>query len=117
DRSLAQIIKDEDRGSFTLGPAPINALQMSNVAATLASGGTWCPPSPIDQVFDRDGTPVPVTQKACEQVLDPGLAHTLAYGMRKDHRAGGTSEAAAEAAGWTAPVSAKTGTTEAYRSA
>lgn len=117
DRSLAQIVKDEDRGSFTLGPAPVDALEMSNVAATLASGGTWCPPSPIDQVFDRDGTPVPVTQKACEQVLEPGLAHTLAYGMRKDHKPGGTSAGAAEAAGWTAPVSAKTGTTEAYRSA
>ncbi len=115
-RSLAQIIKDENRGSFTLGPTPVNPLEMANVAATLSAGGTWCPPSPIDAVFDRNGKPVPVTQEACKQVLEPGLAHTLAVGMGKDHIAGGTSAGSAAAAGWTAPVSAKTGTTETYRS-
>ena len=45
-------------GSFTLGPIEVNALELSNVAATLASGGMWCPPNPIDKVFDRDGKPV-----------------------------------------------------------
>lgn len=117
DRSLAQIIKDENRGSFTLGPTAVNPLELSNVAATLASGGTWCPPSPIEAVFDREGKPVPVTQEACEQVLDPGLAHTLAVGMGQDHVGGGTSADAAASAGWTAPISAKTGTTETFRSA
>src|SRR5699024_6730007 len=101
DRSLAQIIKDENRGSFTLGPTAVNPLEMANVAATLASGGTWCPPTPVEAVFDRDGKPVPVTQEACKQVLDPGLAHTLAVGMGQDHVNGGTSAGSANAAGWT----------------
>lgn len=116
ERSLAQIIKDENRGSFTLGPTPVNALELSNVAATLASDGTWCPPTPIDSITDRDGKPVAVTQQACEQVVDPGLARTLSVGLGEDHIGAGTSAAAAAATGWTAPVSAKTGTTETFRS-
>lgn len=116
ERSLAQIIKDENRGSFTLGPTPVNALELSNVAATLASDGVWCPPTPIDSITDRNGKPVAVTQQACEQVLDPGLARTLSVGLGEDHVGGGTSAAAAATTGWTAPVSAKTGTTETFRS-
>jgi membrane peptidoglycan carboxypeptidase len=39
DESLADYIKRENIGSFTLGPFETNALELSNVAATLASGG------------------------------------------------------------------------------
>lgn len=116
ERSLAQVIKDENSGSFTLGPTQVNALELSNVAATLASDGMWCPPSPIDSVTDRNGKPVTVTQQACEQVVDPGLAQTLTIGLGEDHVGGGTSAGAAATTGWTAPVSAKTGTTETFRS-
>ncbi|MDG3016968.1 penicillin-binding protein [Corynebacteriales bacterium D3-21] len=115
-RSMAQIIKDENRGSFTLGPTPVNPLELSNVAATLASGGKWCPPTPISGVFDRNGKPVPITEAACEQVVSPGLANTLANGMGHDHLPGGTSAGSAAKEHWTAPVAAKTGTTETYRS-
>ena len=51
--SLADYVKQQNLGSFTLGPLELNALELSNVAATLASGGMWCPPNPIDKVFDR----------------------------------------------------------------
>ena len=51
NESLADFIKRQNLGSFTLGPFEVNALELSNVAATLASGGTWCPPSPIDKVY------------------------------------------------------------------
>src|SRR6201991_3739501 len=57
--SLADLIKQENMGSFTLGPFQLNALELSNVAATLASGGVWCPPSPIDKIFYRHGNEVP----------------------------------------------------------
>ena len=56
--SLADYVKQQNLGSFTLGPFELNALELSNVAATLASGGMWCPPSPIDKVFDRHGREV-----------------------------------------------------------
>ncbi|WP_255450138.1 penicillin-binding protein [Skermania sp. ID1734] len=116
DQSLADMFKSQNLGSFTLGPTAINPLELSNVAATLASSGKWCPPSPIESIVDRNGKPVSLTQQACEQVVDPGLADTLANALSKDDQGGGTSAGSAAAAGWTYPVSAKTGTTETHRS-
>ncbi|MCF8569168.1 penicillin-binding protein [Gordonia sp. HY002] len=133
DQSLAEHIKKGNFGSFTLGPFAVNALELSNVAATLASGGTWCPPNPIqsiqqvkrdkygNRVMNENGdpamVPVPFTPPACEQVVDKGLANTLANAMSEDDRGGGTSAAAAASTGWSLPLSGKTGTTEAHRSA
>ncbi|OWY80353.1 transglycosylase domain-containing protein [Rhodococcus sp. BUPNP1] len=116
DQSMAEMQKEQHLGSYTLGPTWINALELSNVAATLASHGKWCPPSPIEEVFDRDGKPVPITQQACEQVVEPGLADTLATAMSKDTAAGGTASGAAGSVGWNLPVAAKTGTTESHMS-
>ena len=92
NESLADFVKRQNLGSFTLGPIELNALELSNVAATLASGGTWCPPSPIDKVVDRTGKEVSVTTETCEQVVPKGLANTLANALSKDdqerHRGG-----------------------------
>lgn len=115
NQSLADMVKDQNLGSFTLGPVGINPIELSNVAATLASGGKWCPPTPIREVLDRGGKAVPLTQQACEQVVEPGLANTLANAMGKDDISG-TAAGAARAVGWNAPLSAKTGTTESHRS-
>ncbi|WP_431966803.1 penicillin-binding protein [Nocardia sp. bgisy134] len=115
NQSLADMIKDQNLGSFTLGPVAINPLELSNVAATLSSGGRWCPPSPIREVVDRSGKQVPLTQQACEQVVEPGLANTLANAMSKDDTAG-TAAGAAQASGWNLPMAGKTGTTESHRS-
>ncbi len=67
-------------------------------------------------MFDREGKPVPITQQACEQVVEPGLADTLANAMSKDTAGGGTASGAAGSVGWSLPVSAKTGTTESHMS-
>jgi membrane peptidoglycan carboxypeptidase len=116
NESLADFVKRQNIGSFTLGPFELNALELSNVAATLASGGVWCPPNPIDKVVDRDGNEVAVNTEACDQVVPEGLANTLANALSKDSQAGGTASGSAGAAGWTFPMSGKTGTTEAHRS-
>lgn len=116
EQSMADFQKSQNLGSYTLGPTWVNPLELSNVAATLASSGKWCPPTPIDSVFDREGKQVPVTQQACEQVVEPGLANTLANAMSKDDQAGGTSAAAAGSVGWTLPMGGKTGTTESHMS-
>lgn len=50
NESLADYVKRENIGSFTLGPFEVNPLELSNVAATLASVAPWCPPS-----ADREG--------------------------------------------------------------
>jgi membrane peptidoglycan carboxypeptidase len=98
-------------GAFTLGFSPLSGLELGNVAATILSGGMWCPPTPIGSVTDRNGRPVPVHEAACEQVVPEGLANTLAVGMSKDDQGGGTSAAAAKAVGWDRPLVGKTGTT------
>ncbi|MFC8315317.1 penicillin-binding protein [Gordonia sp. NPDC057258] len=132
EKSMAQYVKDGNFGSFTLGPLPLNGLELANVAATIASGGTWCPPNPIKSISqikrDQYGNPVmgpdgrraltavPFTPPPCEQVVDEGLAHSLANAMSKDDVGAGTAAGAAGSAGWTLPMSGKTGTTEAHRS-
>src|SRR5580693_8173497 len=116
NESLADFVKRQNIGSFTLGPIEVNALELSNVAATLASGGVWCPPNPIDKLLDRNGNAVAVTTETCDQVVPQGLANTLANAMSKDALGSGTAAGSAGAAGWNLPVSGKTGTTEAHRS-
>ena len=115
NESLADYVKRSNIGSFTLGPFEINALELSNVAATLASGGIWCPPSPIDKVFDRRGKEVFVPVAACERVVPEGLANTLTNALAKDTITG-TGAAAAGSVGWGLPMAGKTGTTESHRS-
>lgn len=115
NESLADYIKRQNLGSFTLGPVEINALELSNVGATLASGGMWCPPTPIDEVLDRHGRKVAVETAACEQVIPEGLANTLAHALGKDSTSG-TAVGAAGSVGWNLPMSGKTGTTESHRS-
>ncbi|SFP65575.1 Membrane carboxypeptidase (penicillin-binding protein) [Amycolatopsis arida] len=103
-------------GSFTLGPWPVSGLEMANVAATIMSGGVWCPPTPIAEIRDRNGKVIPIKEQPCEQVVEEGLANSLAVGMSKDHE-GGTATRAAQAVGWDRPMIGKTGTTQANGSA
>ena len=116
NESLADFIKRQNIGSFTLGPFEVNPLELANVAATLASSGMWCPPNPVEAVYDRRGNEVSVNAEACEQVVPEGLANTLSNAMDRDVISG-TGAGAASSVGWTLPMSAKTGTTEAHRSA
>ncbi len=115
--SEGETVKRYDQGSFTLGVSSVSVLELSNVMATIASGGTWCPPTPLESVTDRNGNRVPVPQAPCEQVISPQNAAGLAQGLSKDHLPGGTSHAAAKASGWHRPLMAKTGTTQRHQSA
>jgi membrane peptidoglycan carboxypeptidase len=116
NESLADFIKRQNMGSFTLGPFQLNALELANVAATLASGGVWCPPSPIDKIFDRHGHEVSFASQPCDQAVPEGLANTFANALSKDSQSGGTAAGTAASVGWNLPMSGKTGTTESHRS-
>ncbi|UZJ24368.1 penicillin-binding protein [Rhodococcus antarcticus] len=113
--SIADTFKNGNQASFTLGVTPVNPVELSNVGATLASGGTWCPPTPVDGVTDSTGAAVTVNQQACERVVDPDLASSLANGLSHDP-VSGTAAGAAKTVGWTLPLSSKTGTTNAEKS-
>lgn len=116
NESLADFIKRQNIGSFTLGPFEVNPLELANVAATLASGGMWCPPDPIEAIYDRRGNEISVNAESCEQVVPEGLANTLSFALGRDTITG-TAAPAANSTGWSLPMSGKTGTTEAHRSA
>jgi len=116
NESLADFIKRQNMGSFTLGPFQLNALELANVAATLASGGVWCPPSPIDKIIDRHGHEVSFASQPCDQAVPEGLANTFANALSKDSQSPGTAAGSAASVGWNLPMSGKTGTTESHRS-
>ncbi len=116
ESSVAEYVSDNTLGSFVLGPTPVNALELSNVGATLASDGRWCEPSPIAEISDRDGNPVQLDSPDCEQAVEPGVAHAMSQALSSDST-DGTAEAAAESVNWDGPVAAKTGTTESNQSA
>lgn len=109
--SQAQFFKGGNNGSFTLGPGATSIMELSNVGATLMSGGTWCPPTPIESITDRNGHPVPINEAPCDQAIAEPIANTLVNGLSQDSISG-TSKTAAAANGWTRPMLGKTGTTQ-----
>lgn len=115
NNSIADYFRQHNLGSFTLGPTAVNPLELSNVAATLASDGMWCEPNPIKSIVDRYGDEVVLDRPDCEQAVEPELAAGLAGGMAED-AVSGTAKKAAESAGWRGAVAAKTGTTESHQS-
>ena len=110
--SQGDVYKRDNSGSFTLGAGPTSVLELSNVAATIVSGGKWCPPTPVEKIVDRNGQPVQLKEAPCDQAVAPEVANALANSMSADTRAGGTAAQAASNAGWTRPMVGKTGTTE-----
>lgn len=114
--SQADVIKKGNRGAFTLGYTPTSVLELSNVGATIMSGGVYCPPTPIEEIKDRHGNPLQLNEAACEQAVSPQVAAALAQGMSKDDT-DGTSRQAAQSVGWNRPMIGKTGTTQAHQSA
>ncbi|MBW0095657.1 penicillin-binding protein [Pseudonocardia sp. KRD-184] len=117
DRSIAEVTKAQRQASFTLGVSPTSVLELSNVGATLASSGMWCPPTPIASITDPEGNPVTVTEAPCEQVVEPGLANAMMNALGRDELPGGTAAGAASQVGWDRPMAGKTGTTQANKSA
>lgn len=114
--SIADYFKAANLGSYTLGPISVNPLELANVGATLASGGRWCEPNPIASITDRNGQELYLERPACENALDSEVADALADGLSED-AIKGTAANAASAFGWSAPLAAKTGTTENHQSA
>ncbi|MCX6467272.1 MAG: transglycosylase domain-containing protein [Pseudonocardiales bacterium] len=117
DRSIAEVTKAQRQASFTLGVSPTSVLELSNVGATLASGGMWCPPTPIESITGPTGEAVAITEAPCEQAVEPGLADAMLNALSKDDLPGGTAARAAGEVGWDRPLAAKTGTTQSNRSA
>ncbi|MBV8933298.1 MAG: penicillin-binding protein [Kutzneria sp.] len=104
-----------NKPSFTLGDSPLSPMELANVGATLASGGVWCEPNPIDQVLDHSGKPVSVHRQPCEQAVSSAVADSMMDALSQDTITG-TTATAAKNAKWTRPMGGKTGTNEENRS-
>ncbi|WP_035105972.1 transglycosylase domain-containing protein [Corynebacterium camporealensis] len=115
DSSIAEHAKDANMGSYTLGPTAVNPLELSNVGATIAAGGRWCEPNPVESVTDRNGNEVYLPATECEQAVDRELADALSNALSKDTD-NGTAANSARSAGFGAQVGSKTGTTESNQS-
>ena len=115
DSSIADHVKDANLGSFTLGPTAVNALELSNVGATVASQGMWCEPDPIADVKDAHGNEVYLKRPPCERAVNKEVAKALENNMTADTQKGTASESA-RAAGFNGQAAAKTGTTESNQS-
>lgn len=105
-------------GSFTLGVTDTTPLELASAYATVASGGTYCAPTPIQSITDANGAPVSVPAQ-CKQVLPPDVAHAAADAARcpvgqqsAEHMCdGGTGAQAGQIFGHL-PVAGKTGSSE-----
>lgn len=52
-------------GAFTLGVSATTPLDVANAWATLANDGTYCEPTPVVQILDRDGNAVSAGEPQC----------------------------------------------------
>ncbi|WP_298806401.1 transglycosylase domain-containing protein [uncultured Pseudokineococcus sp.] len=97
-----------------LGSDPVAPLTMAAAYATFASGGTYCPPRPIESVVDRDGQPIQPTVESCTQPLasddhtSEQIANTVTYALENVFTRG-TAERVGRPDG--RPAAGKTGTT------
>ncbi|MBN1171618.1 MAG: penicillin-binding protein [Micromonosporaceae bacterium] len=112
-------------GAFTLGVSSTTPLDMATAWATLAADGTYCAPTPVLEIIDRDGNKVAAGNPQCspEPVVAPDVARGAIDAARcpvgdhssTSHCAGGTASAIRGIVG--KPVAGKTGTTDDDRTA
>ena len=102
-------------GSFVLGVNEVSPLAMSAAYAGLAARGLYCPPRPVTEVVAADGTPIPLPEQECRQVLEPEIVDTMASIMRGT--VDGPWSRTARRASIGRPVAGKTGTTNSSKAA
>ena len=104
--------KQNNAGSYTLGPGATSVLELANVAATIVSSGTWCPPTPVEKVIDRHGKEIPLKETSLRAGGRARPGELAGPGHVARHHGSGTAARAAQCAGWNRPAIGKTGTTE-----
>jgi len=118
--NVADQIIAEQRGSFTFGAEATSPLALGTAYATLAANGTRCYPTPVEQIYDRngqallkdDGTPYLDTSNCTPESIPPGLATTLNQVLRKDVEPGFSGQTAPGAYIPGRQIAGKTGTSQ-----
>jgi membrane peptidoglycan carboxypeptidase len=104
--------KLQEYETFTLGINEMDPVTVANAYAAIAARGTYCAPTAITQITDRNGRTTRYRPK-CRQALDPGVADAAAHVM-----SGVLTKGTMRAVGGIGRDAAgKTGTTDDYASA
>lgn len=95
--------------SSVLGTNNIAPMTMAAAYATVANNGIYCKPIAIDNITDADGKSLGGQTKECNQVIDPSVAQSAVYALKRTI-SGGTAVGAQTADGM--QMFGKTGTTD-----
>ncbi|WP_240347358.1 PASTA domain-containing protein [Curtobacterium sp. 24E2] len=98
-----------DNPSFILGTNEIAPMTMAAAYAAIANNGIYCAPVAIEQITNADGKKLGGQQKSCKQAIDPAVAQTAVYAMKRTITSG-TARGAQTPDGQ--QLFAKTGTTD-----
>ncbi|MGQ3010999.1 transglycosylase domain-containing protein [Microbacterium aurantiacum] len=99
-----------DVANNVIGDSNISPIAMAGAYGTVANNGVYCQPRVIESVTDSDGNDVPLPERTCEQVLEPGVAATAAFALEGVMNGGGTGAQGNPFDG--TPLIGKTGTHE-----
>jgi membrane peptidoglycan carboxypeptidase len=94
--------------AITLGSDSVAPLSLAAAYATVASGGTYCAPTPVLTVTTSDKKLLPMGKSACTRVISPEVAKGTAQ-VLKSVLTRGTARSIGGLAG-NRPVAGKTGT-------
>jgi membrane peptidoglycan carboxypeptidase len=64
-------------GSFTLGANEVSPLAMAGAYGAFAARGLYCPPNPIAELVDADGSQIGLPAAPCQQALEQEVADTM----------------------------------------
>jgi membrane peptidoglycan carboxypeptidase len=95
---------------ITLGSDSTSPLTLASAYATVASGGTYCVPSPVLTITTSDKKPLALPKTQCSQVLQPDVANGVTT-ILKNVLTKGTASGIGGLAGGR-PAAGKTGTTD-----
>ncbi|MGB3829670.1 MAG: transglycosylase domain-containing protein [Ornithinimicrobium sp.] len=73
---------DDRPPAFVLGADDSSPLTVASAYATIASGGTYCPPVPVAKITNAKGEDIPLDVPKCEQVVEPEVAAGVAELMK-----------------------------------
>jgi len=94
----------------TLGSDSTSPLTLASAYATVASGGTYCTPSPVIAITTSDRKRLALPKNSCRRVLDPDVANGVSK-ILKTVLTNGTASGIGGLAGGR-PVAGKTGTSD-----
>ncbi len=98
---------------IVLGSEEVTPVDLTSAYATVAAGGVYHEPTPVEEVVDRRGTQLAAIARAGEPALDPATAAIVTKALREVVTSGtGTAAALPDR-----PVAGKTGTAQEYTNA